>query len=92
MNRQNANCQSMGQQELMRAMMEYSFAIVDLGLYLDTHPDDRESIETYKSLRDTYEKYRMEYARRFGPIVQTDVTGDNRFTWISQPWPWEGGR
>ena len=27
--------------ELMRKIMEYGFALVDLGLYLDTHPYDK---------------------------------------------------
>ena len=77
--------------ELMRKIMEHGFALVDLGLYLDTHPDDKDSIATYSSLRDTYNSLTMEYVHCFGPITFCQVTSDNYWTWISEPWPWEGG-
>lgn len=79
------------QHDLMRKIMEYGFAITDLTLYLDTHPDDRESLSTYASLRDTYNGLTNEYARRFGPLTSNQVTSDNYWTWISEAWPWEGG-
>ena len=77
--------------ELMRKIMEYGFALTDLNLYLDTHPDDKDSIATYSSLRDTYNSLTMDYVRRFGPLTANQVTSDNYWTWISESWPWEGG-
>ena len=76
---------------LMRELSSVKFAAWELHLYLDTHPDDKDSIATYSSLRDTYNSLTMEYVHCFGPITFCQVTSDNYWTWISEPWPWEGG-
>lgn len=83
------NCNS--KHDLMRTIMEYDFAIYDLALYLDTHPEDCESIATFKKLNDIRKKHYDEYVHMYGPIRFTDVHCDNYWTWVSEPWPWEGG-
>lgn len=80
----------MNQNELMQKIMEYGFAIIDLGLYLDTHPQDQEALSTYSSLKEHCHSLSVEYSRRFGPLNFKQVTSDNYWTWISTPWPWEG--
>ena len=77
--------------ELLMKITEFGFALNDLNLYLDTHPQDSEALMYFHSLDDNYQKLRVEYAHRFGPLNFTQVTSDNYYTWISTPWPWEGG-
>ena len=36
-------------QELMLKIQELSFACVDLNLYLDNHPEDKNAINTYNT-------------------------------------------
>lgn len=86
----NNNTRPMEHKEMMRKIMEHGFALIDLQLYLDTHPQDTDTLMTYSSLRDAYHSLTNEYARRFGPLTFTQVTSDNYWTWISTPWPWEG--
>ena len=62
---------------LMRRIMELGFYIDDIGLYLDTHPDDCRSL--------------ARYAEWYGPLNKYHVTCNSRFDWIDGPWPWEGG-
>ncbi len=68
----------------------YDFAILEMALYLDTHPDDEDAMKT----REAYMKKRCElieeYEKNFGPYVvtQNDVCGD-RWTWVDDPWPWD---
>ena len=78
------------QKQLLNDIGMVDFTLVELTLYLDTHPQDTETLMTYSSLRDTYHSLTKEYARRFGPLTFTQVTSDNYWTWISTPWPWEG--
>lgn len=52
-------------QELMRTIMEYDFAIYDLALYLDTHPEDAESIATFLKLKDICKKHYDEYIHMY---------------------------
>ena len=63
------NNKIMDSKELMKKIMEYGFAITDLGLYLDTHPKDTDSLMTYSSLRDTYNSLIIEYARVKGYAI-----------------------
>lgn len=82
---------SMNPDELMMKIYEYGFAIVDLGLYLDTHPQDVDSLATYNTLKDNYNMLTNEYSKRFSPLCMTQVNSDNYWSWVSAPWPWEGG-
>lgn len=80
----------MDNSELLQKITEYGFALNDLNLYLNTHPEDSESLTTYNTLRDNYHSLCIEYARRYGPLNSNQVTSDNYWTWVSTPWPWEG--
>lgn len=83
--------QVMSRTALLRQIMEYDFAMYDLALYLDTHPDDRESLEIFMNLKNTDTRYREEYERQFGPLTFKGVNSTDYWTWVSDSWPWEGG-
>ncbi|MDE5539322.1 MAG: spore coat protein CotJB [Bacilli bacterium] len=68
--------------------MAYSFAINDLNLYLDLHPDDKEMFETFKKYVKEKEKLCKEYEKNYGPLEITDTTG-SKYNWIDSPWPWD---
>lgn len=85
MNQQISRC------ALMRKIDEYFFALYDLSLYLDTHPDDCGALSKYHSLIETYKEYYDEYVKSYGPIAFTDVKSDDYWTWVAEDWPWEGG-
>ena len=69
-------------------LMAYSFAINDLNLYLDLHPDDKEMFETFKKYVKEKEKLCKEYEKNYGPLEITDTTG-SKYNWIDSPWPWD---
>ncbi|MBQ8576459.1 MAG: spore coat protein CotJB [Clostridia bacterium] len=64
----------------------YPFALWDLRLYLDTHPDDREALETFSQMCAAYPQAG---ACRAGNMGMNDNCGCERWTWIDGPWPWE---
>ena len=66
---------------LLQAVNQTSFAVVEANLYLDTHPCD---MEAYKNAKAAYEA-------QFGPLNAGNVTENAYWTWVSDPWPWEGG-
>lgn len=70
-------------------LMALEFAIVDLGLYLDTHPNDGEALELYTKYVQLEREGRKRYVSMYGPITQTDVAGAKEYTWLRAPWPWE---
>ncbi len=71
-------------------LMALDFAIDELGLYLTTHPNDREVIELYWSYIRMGRQGREKYEAQYGPLMQTDITPGG-FKWLNDPWPWEMG-
>ena len=76
-------------EELMMKIKGYNFAVIELGLYLNTHPDDEKALCLHnayaKKLKDLKDKYQKVY----GPL--TIYYPCNKWRWLEQPWPWEGG-
>lgn len=73
---------------LMRKIAAYDFAIVELNLYLDTHPKDKEAHRKLEDYESKSRELREMYEERFGPIVFRE-SPDNRMKWIKNPWPWD---
>lgn len=72
----------------MTELQTLAFAVQELALYLDTHQDDREALELYRSYQELYHKAAKAYAQERGP--QNHMTpGDGDYAWIHDPWPWE---
>ena len=74
-------------------LMALGFAINELGLYLDTHPDDSEALTLYTKYVQLFQEGRSRYESMYGPLQQTEVT-EAGYTWLNDPWPWEydGGK
>lgn len=75
---------------MIKRIKSYDFALVEMNLYLDTHPDDHQALCLFKMYNEKREALVCEYERYFGPYIVTvnDVQG-NSFDWICDPWPWE---
>ena len=69
-------------------LMALSFVVHELGLYLDTHPGDKEAFTLFKSYVKMLEEGKEAYLERFGPLTQTDAAMDDTYTWVDGPWPW----
>ena len=66
-----------------------NFAIQELALYLDTHPDDSEALELYREYHKMYHKCMMTYSEKTQPLNHATPVDDPRYTWLDDPWPWE---
>lgn len=64
------------------------FVVLELGLYLDTHPDDTEAFELFKQYGAMERAARAEYESRFGPLTKASAATGDRFRWLQEPWPW----
>ena len=65
-----------------------SFALQELALYLDTHRDDKEALELYRSMQTMYSQCRMQFEKTCGPLTHMSPAGEE-YKWLSDPWPWE---
>ena len=80
-------------EQLLLEIMELSFAINDLNLYLDLHPMDEEVLKEFKAIVEKCCAKEMEFVHKFGPLELIDSDNTKEFKWIEDPWPWqnEGG-
>lgn len=65
-----------------------AFAVQELALYLDTHRDDIEALELYRSYQTHYHKAMMEYSKMYGPLNHM-FPREGNYVWLDDPWPWE---
>ena len=74
--------------ELCLKLFECNFAIIDLNLYLDLHPENKDLYELYKDYVKKYEEYKNNYEQKYGSLDITDIK-TNYYNWIKNPWPWD---
>ena len=79
-------------EQLMNTINEVSFAVDDIKLYLDTHPDDEKALVFFKEKCMIRNEALKAYAAQYGPLtIDTgDDTCSRQWDWVMQPWPWEG--
>ena len=65
------------------------FALNELALYLDTHPDDKEALELYRQYQKLLHNGSMEFSRECMPMTHTMPVDHKTYTWLDEPWPWE---
>ena len=65
-----------------------AFAVQELALYLDTHRDDAEALEMYRTYQKILAEGKKKYEREYGPLNHMSVTGE-KYRWLDDPWPWE---
>lgn len=73
----------------MQELQTLCFALVELGEYLDTHADDEEAFELFRSYGELYRKGLKEYEKQCGPLSIRAAAADDKFSWLNGPWPWE---
>ena len=75
--------------ELRNEIMAIDFAVTDIKLYLNTHPDDADAIRLYNSLVEKRLAMFDSYQSMFGPLIAETYTGSvDEWDWIDNPWPW----
>ena len=76
-------------EELLQNIRCLEFAINELALYLDTHPEDRKALCLHKKYCNELKKLRDMYQKVYEPLCITYPC--NKWRWLEEPWPWEGG-
>ena len=84
------NCNSNnGRRELFEQIGAISFALDDLRLYLDTHPDCAEALALFTEYQKQRHDLITSYTSQFGPIDSYYVDTENGWSWINEPMPWK---
>ena len=74
--------------EMINEIKALDFSIIELGLYLDTHPEDKKAICMHKEYCKQVKDLKDKYQKIYGPL--TIFYPCNKWRWLEEPWPWEG--
>ncbi len=76
--------------KLLLKIYQYDFALNDLSLYLDLHPEDMDVYKIFKKYTDELREYVSLYEKKNGPM-ELDESNYNNYLWYEGPWPFIGG-
>lgn len=74
---------------LLKRVQVCEFAMLDLALFLDTHPDDQQALAHYRKHQTMRKNAVAEYEERFGPLTKENAAEGERWTWVDGLWPWQ---
>lgn len=75
--------------ELKKEITAVHMMLVELKLYLNTHPSDREAIAQHNSYVKQFRELTDEYNQCYGMLTPNDALSPYPWQWINQPWPWD---
>lgn len=83
------NCEQ--QMIMIVKVQEMEFVALELNLYLDTHPCDKNALNDFNCAVEILKKYKQAYEQEFGPLVNFGMGGYalETWQWADSPWPWE---
>lgn len=66
------------------------FVLVELTLYLDTHPDDQKVIAQFNQFQQRKQALMKKFEGTFGPLQEFgNSPTDANWSWAAAPWPWQ---
>jgi len=75
---------------LMKQIQETDFVIVELNLYLDTHPEDQAAIAQFNQFTQHSMHLKHQFQSKFGPLFHFGNSySPAPFAWVEAPWPWQ---
>lgn len=77
-------------EQMLRDIGIVGFTVVDLALYLDTHPYDRNAIEYFNHYNRIKTQLEKEFSRNYYPLNLNNADSNQEWRWGAAPLPWEG--
>jgi spore coat protein JB len=79
----------MSRDELLAQLSAADFYLIELNLYLNTHPTDAEAISLRNTMVKKAKELREEYERSYGMLLANMSASKVPWQWIENPWPWQ---
>ena len=76
---------------LLEQIAQCEFILIDINLFLDTHPNDVRAIEDYNGYAEQLHTLKRKYTEQFGPIHNfgnSTICDENFFIWATRHFPW----
>lgn len=77
-------------EQLLRDIGIVDFVLIELGLYLDTHPMDRNAMEYFNHYSRIKYQMEKEFSIKYYPLRMDMAESNKEWRWGAAPLPWEG--
>ncbi|WP_084423184.1 spore coat protein CotJB [Cohnella thermotolerans] len=74
----------------LEQLQKVDFALVELTLYLDTHPNDMHALQQFNQLAQRRAHLAHSFEIKYGPLMQFGHSYSRYpWQWYQPPWPWQ---
>lgn len=74
----------------LEELQAIDFVLVELTLYLDTHPQDYDAIKQFNDFSYQRKRLAKHFESQFGPLLQYGHSYSGYpWNWDDTPWPWQ---
>lgn len=73
---------------LLGQIRQLQFIIIELTLFLDTHPNDKAALDYHDNTVSKLNQLKKVYNRDYGMLTPADPSPGS-WEWVESPWPWE---
>ncbi len=87
MGNNETSCQK---EQLLHDIGIVGFVLIELGLYLDTHPFDRNAMEYFNHYSRIKQQMTKEFSMKYFPLTLDMAESGKEWRWGAAPLPWEG--
>lgn len=77
--------------KLLLEIQMYGFYLTDLGLYLDTHPTDKEALRLFNETREKYYKRVADFDKMYYSLNSFHSNKNDTYEWLEGKFPWVRG-
>lgn len=79
------------EKQMLKEISMVDFVLIDLMLYLDTHPYDRNAMEYFNHYNRIKNRMEREFSMKYFPLTKDLAESTKEWRWGMAPLPWEGG-
>ncbi len=76
-------------EDMLLQIMEYSFAMIEIQLYLDINPNDKSALKLFNTYLNKKKDLTNMFEEKYGPLTIDSEVQRNNWLWDNSPWPWE---
>lgn len=74
----------------LEELQQHDFVLVELTLYLDTHPNDMQAIQQFNQTAQQRKQLAYHFEMEYGPLLQYGHSYSRYpWQWSQAPWPWQ---
>lgn len=77
-------------EQMLKDIGIVDFTVMELTLFLDTHPYDRSAMEYFNHYNRMNTQLKKEFSRNYYPLKLDFAESNQEWRWGDAPLPWEG--